>query len=60
MGEYVNNHWVIKHDNYILYYTKDSKDINSMNNHPPGYEWKYIMKKMHLLYQNNITYGYLW
>eukprot|EP01084_Bolivina_argentea_P252916 424685_1 len=59
IDEHLYNHWVIKHDKHILYYTKD-KDINSIDNeYPPSYGWKYNEKNQSSLPKqyNLINFG---
>ena len=44
IDDYLYNHWVIKYDNDILYYTKDKQDNGYDNEYPPSYGWKYNEK----------------
>lgn len=48
IDEYLYNHWVIKYENDILYYTKDKEDSID-NEYPPSYGWRYNEKNQSLL-----------
>ncbi len=52
IDEHLHNHWVIKHDHHILYYTID-------NEYPPSYGWKYNEKTQSALPKqyNLINFG---
>merc|ERR1711933_334224 len=53
IDEYLYNHWVIKYENDILYFTKDKEDSID-NEYPPSYGWKYNEKN-----QSSLTKSYL-